>query len=43
VQDLLNSDDLRILNADVDPQFVLGLNAQRDFGRRWELAWEFHF
>ncbi len=43
VQDLLNSDDLRIFSVDQDPDFVLGLDAQRDFGRRWELAWEFHF
>lgn len=43
VQDLLNSDDLIILSSDADPDFVLGLNARRDFGRRWELAWEFHF
>ena len=41
VQDLLNSDDLRIFTS--DEGLFLGLNAQRDFGRRWELAWEFHF
>jgi hypothetical protein len=41
VQDLLNSDDLRITS--VDNTRFLGLNAFRDFGRRWQLSMEFNF
>ena len=41
VENLLNSDDLRIFS--VDQATFLGVNATRRFGRRWQLSAEFHF
>jgi outer membrane receptor protein involved in Fe transport len=41
VQNLLNSDDLTIFA--VDQERFLGLNANRAFGRQWQLSAEFHF
>lgn len=41
VQNLLNSDDLAIFF--VDQERFLGVGAQRNFGRRWQLSAEFHF
>jgi len=41
VQNLLNSDDLSIFF--VDQERFLGVGAQRNFGRRWQLSAEFHF
>jgi outer membrane receptor protein involved in Fe transport len=41
VQNLMNSDDLSIFF--VDQQRFLGVGAQRNFGRRWQLSAEFHF
>jgi hypothetical protein len=41
VQNLLNADYLTI--TQVDQERFLGLQATRDFGRRWQLSAEFHF
>jgi hypothetical protein len=41
VENLLNSDDLRIF--DVDQELFLGVDADRRFGRRWQLSAAFYF
>jgi hypothetical protein len=41
VENLLNSDDLRIF--DVDQELFLGVDAFRPFGRRWQLSAAFYF
>jgi hypothetical protein len=41
VQDLLNSDDLRIFT--VDNTRAVGLDSIRDFGRRWQVSLEIHY
>ncbi len=41
VRNLLNEDNLTIFQVDTDR--FLGVNAVRDFGRTWQLSFEFHF
>jgi hypothetical protein len=41
VENLLNTDDLRINN--VDQELFLGVDAERRFGRRWQLSASIYF
>jgi hypothetical protein len=41
VENLLNTDDLRIMEENVSTQ--LGIDSERRFGRRWQLSLQFHF